>query len=787
MSNADAPVERAPIGVSYLAGFIFLSYVISMMGCTTTLELLHRRTARAGLYNWYLLLTSSVAMGGVGIWCMHFIGNRAIVLGNGESDIQILYSVTFTGVSFVLPVIVLLAAFYAIGTSEKAGYIRIITGGVLTGCSVCGMHYIGQLGIANYQCSYRAANVAAAAIIAVFASTTALSIFFRWRATWTDSWWRRGICGCLLAAAVSGMHWTAAVGTSYRNHDPSVNKGGQLSRTQTVIICAVLVSFLDFWASGMRCLWCTVRMCRSRWWTPQEAQSTSSAAGLDLCFLRPRRSDHGHTTRITSKSEDRRPVHWQDDLTRTHPAFLWAVRASRNWKVVRDAVPLMRGRIESDEATLAHYISKGVFTEQETELQPHFDDLFKRHFCVTAQDLADEVRQPLQDMGILYDHVLATSTPSSRFSRAMGYSMIRAGKGQLLFTVRQLKKNDASRMAAAGFRFTTIENVTTILSRRIHVPVLSLGTHLKDMRDYASSHRIFEPGVHLISFIMRPTIHDHFEVLTAKGTGNPLPSSTLSTKRLQIKHLEMIAHMEGWTMSTCLNWLKSDNARAYKDIDEFREQLIHAITTLSSSLPPDVNLASKFSARPLIAPCRINRISDGQNCILLPFCVVGSLDTQISNTDYSFTPLRLFRVQQQTNDGLSESDGFAKELSEDLLYSKTRPTSSTDSDFPDSIRSKIRFWNPRKVPDSMLKTDSQESLSENTITPEIMVRKEVKVDVAKLAEPTFEPSLGRHASQTTVVAGEMAFNTYVDELYNLCYSPGVRLRPDPAFSRKSIR
>ncbi|QMW41941.1 hypothetical protein G4B11_005265 [Aspergillus flavus] len=782
MSNADAPVERAPIGVSYLAGFIFLSYVISMMGCTTTLELLHRRTARAGLYNWYLLLTSSVAMGGVGIWCMHFIGNRAIVLGNGESDIQILYSVTFTGVSFVLPVIVLLAAFYAIGTSEKAGYIRITTGGVLTGCSVCGMHYIGQLGIANYQCSYRAANVAAAAIIAVFASTTALSIFFRWRATWMDSWWRRGICGCLLAAAVSGMHWTAAVGTSYRNHDPSVNKGGQLSRTQTVIICAVLACA----ACGVLSACAVVAGGHRRKLRAQAQQLVLTCAFFDpegRIMVTP------HALLPSRKIVDRyigRTFN-EDDLTRTHPAFLWAVRASRNWKVVRDAVPLMRGRIESDEATLAHYISKGVFTEQETELQPHFDDLFKRHFCVTAQDLADEVRQPLQDMGILYDHVLATSTPSSRFSRAMGYSMIRAGKGQLLFTVRQLKKHEASRMAAAGFRFTTIENVTTILSRRIHVPVLSLGTHLKDMRDYASSHRIFEPGVHLISFIMRPTIHDHFEVLTAKGTGNPLPSSTLSTKRLQIKHLEMIAHMEGWTMSTCLNWLKSDNARAYKDIDEFREQLIHAITTLSSSLPPDVNLASKFSARPLIAPCRINRISDGQNCILLPFCVVGSLDTQISNTDYSFTPLRLFRVQQQTNDGLSESDGFAKELSEDLLYSKTRPTSSTDSDFPDSIRSKIRFWNPRKVPDSMLKTDSQESLSENTITPEIMVRKEVKVDVAKLAEPTFEPSLGRHASQTTVVAGEMAFNTYVDELYNLCYSPGVRLRPDPAFSRKSIR
>ncbi|OKP10509.1 hypothetical protein PENSUB_3812 [Penicillium subrubescens] len=39
--------------VSYLGGYIFLSYVISSMGCATTLELLHRRTSRSGFYNWY--------------------------------------------------------------------------------------------------------------------------------------------------------------------------------------------------------------------------------------------------------------------------------------------------------------------------------------------------------------------------------------------------------------------------------------------------------------------------------------------------------------------------------------------------------------------------------------------------------------------------------------------------------------------------------------------------------------------------------------------------------------
>jgi NO-binding membrane sensor protein with MHYT domain len=172
---------------------------------------------------------------------MHFIGNRAIVLGNGEGNIQILYNVAFTGTSLVLPVAVLLFAFYAVGVEEKAGYIRILIGGLLTGSAVCGMHYVGQLGISNYHCSYRPANVVGSAIIAIFSSTTALGIFFRWRASWTDSWWRRGLCACLLAGAVSGMHWTATAGTIYRDYDQNISTGTQLSRSQVVIICAVLV------------------------------------------------------------------------------------------------------------------------------------------------------------------------------------------------------------------------------------------------------------------------------------------------------------------------------------------------------------------------------------------------------------------------------------------------------------------------------------------------------------------------------------------------------------------
>lgn len=190
----------------------------------------------------YLLVTSSITMGGIGIWCMHFIGNRAIIMSDGESAAQISYSSGFTAISFFLPIGVLLGAFYFIGVTEKPNRYYVGLAGTLTGIAVCGMHYVGQLGIANYNCSYHVQNVVGAAVIAVFASLVALSVFFRLRAAWTNSWWKRGFCASILAAAVSGMHWTATVGTFYMFKGRQFASRNQLSRTQTVIVCTVLVS-----------------------------------------------------------------------------------------------------------------------------------------------------------------------------------------------------------------------------------------------------------------------------------------------------------------------------------------------------------------------------------------------------------------------------------------------------------------------------------------------------------------------------------------------------------------
>lgn len=424
--------------------------------------------------------------------------------------------------------------------------------------------------------------------------------------------------------------------------------------------------------------------------------------------------------------------------------------------------------------------------DKETELQTDFDTLFKHLFCVSAQELSDELRQPLSDLGTLYDNVLSTAIPVSRLSRAMGRSSLRTGKGQLIFSVRQLQKHEANRFSSLGFRFATIEHVTATLSRRIHVPEASLAEHLRDMRDYASSSRGFGEGVHLISYVMRPTVQDHFEILTTKGTGNPLPSSTLPMKRLSVEHLDLISHMEGWSMITCLKYLQSKAAQQTDaNMETFRENLLHGIMTLAKSFPEDMRSAASFSARPLLAPCRtaLRQSEERQQapqCTLLSFCVVAPLDTQVPNPDFCFTPFRLFRVQQQVNDVIADRDGFSRELNQEFFCTDVRSNSSvTESDVMSTTRSTIlKLWPSRKHFTSAASGHSRESLVEAPVLGDITVQKEVRVDVTRLNENAAQ-NMG-HSHDAVIAAGDAITTpaTYVDELYSLCYAPGIRLRPD---------
>ena len=199
-----------------------------------------RNLTKTLLYR-YLLCGSSISMGGIAIWCMHYIGNRAIVLGNSQFAIQIDYSPAYTAVSFFVPITVLLGAFIVLGADDRVSIVRVTVGGTLAGLAICGMHYLGQAGISNYTCIFSIGNVIGSVVIAIIASIIALSVFFVLRAAWTNSWWKRAICASILACAVFGMHWVASIGTNYRLKHGVRSLNHSISRDSTAIIVIVLV------------------------------------------------------------------------------------------------------------------------------------------------------------------------------------------------------------------------------------------------------------------------------------------------------------------------------------------------------------------------------------------------------------------------------------------------------------------------------------------------------------------------------------------------------------------
>jgi hypothetical protein len=482
-----------------------------------------------------------------------------------------------------------------------------------------------------------------------------------------------------------------------------------------------------------------------------------------------------------------------DDFSRTHPAFLWAFRASRNWALVKGIIPSMKNTLQSNESEINRLINqRGIVTENDQDTAFSFDTIFKHFFCISAQNLADDLRLPLSGLGELYHQVLSTVTQVSRFelgSRALP----RIGKGQLMFTVRQLDEQEAVRFMASGYRFAPIERVTDILSRRIHLSSTDLALHLHEMRDYASSDRGYPPGVHLVAFGLRPTLREHFEILTRAGGGLALPSSTLPISSLTKADLELLNSMDECGFTTCLKQLLAlrsnmgashgsvssvDTLSSTASEESFPTHLYRAMLELMTCLPENIASAARFSAKPLLAPCRRQSPSDPEQCILICFRVVSALDTRISDANLTFTPLRLFRVQEQVNDKISERERFIRELNAEFASYSAQSTAihkeetalSKPSEkiivFPSKIWSRIQSGMSNKttqLPGRLQRATSQESLvqqqselhakssfltapksphapsggspTRNVVNPfinEILVSKEVTVDVARL-------------------------------------------------------
>jgi NO-binding membrane sensor protein with MHYT domain len=185
-----------------------VAYVLSVLGSLLGLTCTARaRTARTtGQRTWWLIL-AALAIGGTGIWSMHFMA----MLGFTVPKATILYDVPMTAASAVIAVIVVFIGLMIAGTGGR-GPVRIAFGGLFAGLGVAAMHYTGMFAMrVEGEVRYDPGLVAASVVIAVVAATVAL---------WFTVTLKRRIfifgAALVMGVAVCGMHYTGMAAMSVR-------------------------------------------------------------------------------------------------------------------------------------------------------------------------------------------------------------------------------------------------------------------------------------------------------------------------------------------------------------------------------------------------------------------------------------------------------------------------------------------------------------------------------------------------------------------------------------------
>lgn len=196
---------NSAVVASWNIQLVALSFLISVVGSFAALTAANRIRRADGSLDFANLATAGFAMGGIGVWSMHFVGMAALKL-----DVATGYSLTETLISLVAAVVAATLALMYVA-KDAHSLKRIVGAGAVLGVGVAVMHYLGMFGVRfNGYVQWNYAVVGVSVLIAVVAATAAL-----WLAFNTHTWTLRGLAAVLMGVAVCTMHYTGMSAADY--------------------------------------------------------------------------------------------------------------------------------------------------------------------------------------------------------------------------------------------------------------------------------------------------------------------------------------------------------------------------------------------------------------------------------------------------------------------------------------------------------------------------------------------------------------------------------------------
>ncbi|MFC9995330.1 MHYT domain-containing protein [Nocardia sp. NPDC127526] len=207
-----------------------LAYLMSVTGSLLALRCMVRARNQHGHGGWVAI--GAVALGGTGIWVMHFIA----MLGFSVREAHIRYNVPITVASALIAMGVVWMGLSIVVHRHGGEGFALLVGGTVTGLGVGAMHYSGMYAMkTDAAVRYDSWIVLLSLLIAVVAATAAL-----WFALHVQGIVATVGAALIMGIAVCGMHYTGMFSMrahmAEHMHMPS---GAQPAQLLTPLIIAV--------------------------------------------------------------------------------------------------------------------------------------------------------------------------------------------------------------------------------------------------------------------------------------------------------------------------------------------------------------------------------------------------------------------------------------------------------------------------------------------------------------------------------------------------------------------
>ncbi len=201
------------IEASYNIFLVLLSFMVSVFGSFTGLQLMRAMRTSQGKSEVAWIIAAAFAIGGGAIWTMHFVGMIAY-----ETPMEVAYDPLLTFASLLLAVGVVGVGIYLLSLKKDSIFMLLIAG-VITGMGVATMHYTGmEAMVMAADMTYDTTLFVVSIVIALVAATAAL-----WLAFNTESSFQMFAASVVMGLAVCGMHYTGMYAMQMKHNDAVID------------------------------------------------------------------------------------------------------------------------------------------------------------------------------------------------------------------------------------------------------------------------------------------------------------------------------------------------------------------------------------------------------------------------------------------------------------------------------------------------------------------------------------------------------------------------------------